>query len=283
MHLDFSSAPKKNSVNRKFECFIIWAIITLSYSLGTYAQKNDNPDLQTSQKTDSLRHREIQMSVLSLLEEVPQDSIRHYTVDNYVQTVVALQINKDSLNAQNLMIVESPYTYIAKNLKQHFLSQASQNLFVNKEGREETLGPYLYTFRIEDNDSISIMKRSQLKNVSGLIEWSDLVESPVFPGCESLKGDSLKVCFKRKLNAHIIQNFKYPKESMSEGYQGNVTVYFTIDQNGELTKLYSKAGHPPFAEEAERIISLLPKMKPGSYRNLPIDTPFSIPILFRLN
>jgi protein TonB len=47
-------------------------------------------------------------------------------------------------------------------------------------------------------------------------------------------------------------------------------------------KLKSRGPDKLLIGEAERIISLLPKMEPGKQRNRPVGVPYSIPINFKL-
>lgn len=57
---------------------------------------------------------------------------------------------------------------------------------------------------------------------------------------------------------------------------------FQIDKTGTVTKIQSRGPDKILEAEAERIISLLPKMEPGKQRNKPVAVPYSIPINFKL-
>ena len=81
---------------------------------------------------------------------------------------------------------------------------------------------------------------------------------------------------------HIISNFKYPKEAEEKGIQGKVNVLFIIAKDGSITNLNLKGPHKTLEGEAERIIRLLPKMKPGEYQGKKVDVAFSLPITFKL-
>ncbi|NAS32221.1 TonB family protein [Flavobacteriaceae bacterium R38] len=103
---------------------------------------------------------------------------------------------------------------------------------------------------------------------------------PVFPGCEDAADP--RACFNQKMQEHIRENFQYPEEAMQKGIQGRVAVLFTIDENGNITKIKKRGTDKSLEAEAVRIIEKLPKMEPGEHKGQGVRVPFSIPINFRL-
>ena len=104
----------------------------------------------------------------------------------------------------------------------------------------------------------------------------------VYPGCENVEKDQLRTCFQDKINKHILKNFRYPEIAQEMGIQGRVYVNFVISKEGNITNI--KIGGPDknLEKEAHRIISLLPNITPGKQRGKPVNVPFSIPIVFKL-
>ena len=105
---------------------------------------------------------------------------------------------------------------------------------------------------------------------------------PVFPGCKGRTNDELRDCFEEKIIAHVSKNFKFPELAMELGINGKVYVMFAIDQNGYVTGIRTRGPDKVLEKEAERIISLLPKMEPARQRDKPVKVPYSIPIHFKL-
>ena len=103
---------------------------------------------------------------------------------------------------------------------------------------------------------------------------------PVFPGCENV-GDP-RECFRKMVQKHIAENFRYPEEAREKDVQGRVQVGFTIDEEGNITDIVMRGPHPLLEEEAERIIKLLPKMVPGKQKGSAVKVPFFRPITFEL-
>jgi hypothetical protein len=109
------------------------------------------------------------------------------------------------------------------------------------------------------------------------------VSSPIFPGCEKVAKSKKKDCFQKKLNKHISKYFKYPEEAQILGIQGKVFIQFMIEIDGNIGGIRTRGPSKIIEDEAKRIISLLPKMSPGTQRGRPIKVPFSTSITFRLN
>ena len=61
-----------------------------------------------------------------------------------------------------------------------------------------------------------------------------------------------------------------------------IAVIFKIDKRGNVTGVRSRGPHPSLEEEAIRVISLLPKMKPGLQNGKPVVVPYSLPIIFEV-
>jgi len=87
--------------------------------------------------------------------------------------------------------------------------------------------------------------------------------APVWPGCEDSKLTS-KDCFNKKLNLHIKENFKYPRDSKGGFIRGKSTISFSIDEEGKVDDVSATGPEKAVNQEAVRIVKLFPKMKPGS-------------------
>jgi len=112
------------------------------------------------------------------------------------------------------------------------------------------------------------------------VPFSAVDEVPIFPGCENAA--DYRACFQDKMIAHITANFKYPTEAQEKGIQGKVNLMFIIDETGNIAGLRMRGPDKTLEDEAERIISLLPKMTPGKQGGKAVRVPFSIPISFKL-
>lgn len=112
------------------------------------------------------------------------------------------------------------------------------------------------------------------------VPFSVIEEPPIYPGCEGLPKSQRKDCFNKKIQEHIKNNFKYPEIALEMGIQGRVYVSFIIDKNGNVGRIQKRGPDKNLEKEAERIISILPKMTPGKQRDNYVSVPYSIPINF---
>ena len=105
---------------------------------------------------------------------------------------------------------------------------------------------------------------------------------PVFPGCEDLASNAdKKKCMSENITNFIIENFN-TKIADQNGLSGRqrINVIFKIDTEGHVVGVRSRAPHPELEKEAIRVISSLPKMKPGVQRGKAVTVPYSLPIIF---
>ena len=115
------------------------------------------------------------------------------------------------------------------------------------------------------------------------VPFAVIEDVPLFPGCENVKKSERRDCFQQKMNAHVVKNFNYPQTALDMGISGRVFVIFVIAPDGEITKIRTRGPDKILEDEAQRIISKLPKMIPGKQRGKPVSVPFSLPINFKVN
>ena len=151
--------------------------------------------------------------------------------------------------------------------------------------------PILY--RLNDIEKGSMISINTNKIVNGLDFLSKLnkgnsslteilTQVPVFPGCEKLSEIKKRECFQEKMNRHIAQNFRYPEIAQEMGIQGRIWIKFVVGKDGNVSGIKTRGPDPILEKEAVRIISLLPKIKPGEMEGRKVRVPFSTAITFKL-
>ncbi len=96
-------------------------------------------------------------------------------------------------------------------------------------------------------------------------------EMPVYPGGEDA------------LFSYIRENIKYPRESIEINSQGTVYVTFVVERDGRLTDISILRSVDTYLDrEALRVISQMPKWKPGYQRGKAVRVQFNLPIKFEL-
>jgi protein TonB len=113
------------------------------------------------------------------------------------------------------------------------------------------------------------------------VSFAVIEEIPVFKGCEEIDKNYRHDCFNLKITDHIKKNFKYPKKAQRDNIQGKVYVTFLIDKEGNVGNIKTRGAHPILQKEAYRIVSLIPKMKPGIQKGKPVMVKYGLPINFK--
>ncbi len=116
------------------------------------------------------------------------------------------------------------------------------------------------------------------------VPFAVIEQIPVYPGCENLPNASGKRCMSEAISKFVQRNFN-PKIITNLGLRGRqrINVIFKINKDGEVTNIQTRASHPDLEREASRVISLLPKMKPGKQRGRVVTVPYSLPIIFQVD
>ena len=96
-------------------------------------------------------------------------------------------------------------------------------------------------------------------------------EMPEFPG-------GMGECMK-----FLSKNIKYPTISQENGVQGRVIVQFVVNRDGSIVDPVVVRGVDPYLDkEALRVISTMPKWKPGKQRGKAVRVKYTVPVMFRL-
>ncbi len=123
------------------------------------------------------------------------------------------------------------------------------------------------------------------KPVKEPVSISFVDQVPVFPGCEGLSTNSeRKLCMSNKISKHIQSKFNTSLgEELGLSGKQKINVEFKIDKNGNVTDIRSRAIHSKLEKEAERVVSKIPKMKPGKQQNKNVSVLYNLPITFQID
>ncbi|MBK9271461.1 MAG: energy transducer TonB [Saprospiraceae bacterium] len=86
------------------------------------------------------------------------------------------------------------------------------------------------------------------------------------------------------MNKFITENLKYPEKAKQNKIKGTVILNFVVNPQGELGKLKVAGGIGHGCdEEAVRVLSMMPKWKPGKHDGKIVEVNYTLPILFSLD
>ena len=81
----------------------------------------------------------------------------------------------------------------------------------------------------------------------------------------------------------LSKNLRYPSISKKKGIQGRVMVSFIINKDGSTSDFQViKSVDPYLDKEALRVMSMMPKWKPGKQNGVPVRVKMTVPVNFKL-
>ncbi|WP_372792606.1 M56 family metallopeptidase [Lutibacter sp.] len=164
------------------------------------------------------------------------------------------------------------------------------NNFKNKENSK-----IVYSLVIDENgDRVHFLKipmppmnnkasdRTVIED-DGSIPFAIIDEVPIYPGCEGTK-EEIKICLQEKITQHVNKNFNsnLATELKLESGIKRIFVMFKIDKEGNIAEVKARAPHQNLADEAIRVVNLLPKMIPGKQKGENVGVKYSLPIAFKV-
>ena len=122
--------------------------------------------------------------------------------------------------------------------------------------------------------------RKEIPSNVTLVSFAIVDEVPAYPGCEGNNVEK-KQCMQENIAAFVNENFNtgLAKELGLKGKQ-IISVMFEIDEQGMVTDIKTRGDSPEMKGEAERVVSLLPKMKPGMQGGKEVGVIYALPIIF---
>jgi TonB family protein len=82
----------------------------------------------------------------------------------------------------------------------------------------------------------------------------------------------------------LVKNLTYPELALERSLQGRVYVQFLVCKDGSVKDIKVLRGiETSLDNEAIRVIKMMPKWKPGTFKGKPVNVMFNLPINFKIN
>ena len=91
--------------------------------------------------------------------------------------------------------------------------------------------------------------------------------------------------FDGDLNAYLSKNIKYPKKALKKNIQGAIYVSFIVERDGSVSSakiIRSIDKGKSLEKEALRVVTHMPKWKPGMQGGKPVRVQYTLPVRFRI-
>ena len=127
-------------------------------------------------------------------------------------------------------------------------------------------------------------KDSESEMIKADVAFAVIDNVPVYPGCDGNSNEELKKCMSDKITEFVKNHFDMKKiDAMNlppRIYRS--AVQFKIDKQGNIVDVRARADYPEIEQEAIRVVSNLPRMKPGKQRGQEVGVLYSLPIIFKV-
>jgi len=120
-----------------------------------------------------------------------------------------------------------------------------------------------------DVRSYELSSQKKVTDNSPIYEEADIM--PSFPGG------------REAMEKYLNDNIKYPKQARENDVQGRVVVSFVVERDGTLSNIrVVRSVDPLLDKEANRVISSMPRWKPGKKDGNEVRVRYKLPVKFRL-
>ena len=136
----------------------------------------------------------------------------------------------------------------------------------------------------EEIQDVEEMDTEEVDEPDVEVAFQFIQNPPIYPGCEGKKGKSLKDCMSKKIQKFVGRNFNtdIASDLGLSGERVKILTMFTIGKDGKVINIRARSKYKDLEKEAKRVISKLPKMKPGQQRNRPVKVTYTLPIIFKV-
>ena len=114
------------------------------------------------------------------------------------------------------------------------------------------------------------------------LPFGTIEKVPTYPGCSGTN-EELKKCMAKSIGQFVGKEFNSKVADKSLTGKQRISVQFKIDRFGDIVNVRARAPHPSLEAEAIRVVSKLPKMKPGEQDGKTVGVLYSLPIIFKIN
>ena len=192
--------------------------------------------------------------------------------DGRILAAVVSQDGKFSLDCYEGLVIR--FSFIGMQEQKVIIPQGgARSMIVTMKEEPYSLEEMMVVSYAPEKDSYPVPEPTQTLSTSSNEECVFVVveSAPEFPGGMS------------ELMKFLQKNIKYPTVAQQAGVQGKVIVEFVVKKDGSVSDIkVVRSVNPELDAEAMRVISIMPKWKPGEQRGKAVDAKYEMPIVFRL-
>ncbi|RLJ65679.1 TonB-like protein [Lacinutrix venerupis] len=183
----------------------------------------------------------------------------------------------------------SPRDYqLRKHVKDLDNITEEENKLIRSQIKQIENDDYLHTLIISDGlrhkKSEFKVNNNDEEYIGENMSFVTIDQVPVFNGCDtSMSNNDQRKCFSDKINAIVRENFD-ASLGKKLNLVGKVRIYarFTINKEGNIANIKTRAPHAELEKEARRVVQLIPQVIPGKHEGELVNVTFDLPITFNI-
>lgn len=181
-----------------------------------------------------------------------------------------------------LLMIVSNIEAVARTSKD-FVRDVIQAVEVRTEATAETLQPAAAEITKPDAPSATLLQEKTVeykgvivdetgKEIANATVGAEILNMPEFPGGTTA------------MMEYIAKNLRYPAKAHQAGIQGRVIASFIVEKDGSISHPgIMRSVNPDLDAEAIRVLSAMPKWKPGTQRGKEVRVRYTVPVNFKPN
>lgn len=195
-----------------------------------------------------------------------------------------LKSNQDYVSWGTVNLEEKRVNYSVHHISENVPEGYEETEVSFPDGRSYKM---LMNFSYFSKEVINAMEEINTKDFDNESEvpFSVIENVPTSADCMGLTdNEERKKCTSQKVAKFVNKNFNTGL-AMQLGLEGRqrISVFFKIDEEGNVGSIGARAPHPGLEEEAKRVMAKLPQFIPGTHKGKPVTVPYSLPIIFQVH
>jgi TonB family protein len=188
--------------------------------------------------------------------------------------IVQFVVNTDG-SVSNVKVVKSTGNTKIDNILIKYVSimpKWAPGIQGGKKVKVELTRPFNLKILTNNEQQVEVEKTAAVELTTNIEAYNVCEKMPEFPG-----GTVALMKF-------LAENIKYPEDARKEKAEGRAFIKFVVKSDGSISeiKVVKSSGNESLDKEAMRVVSTMPKWKPGTQDGKNVNVRFCLPIMFRL-
>lgn len=264
---EFGAYQLRKSSDRRHNMATLYALIGLIVVAILVVAWNKYQDYQAEKEREAkeLAEKMSQAELIAQEEEAPEEEVEEQKFEQEIPEVPEEVLA--TVQVTQIAIVD------ADKVKNEIMTQEQQQEDNTARGVVNQAGQ-------DDADRFQSVKEQVVVKPEPVVEKPKHQEEEIFVAVEQ---QAMFPGGQKALSKWLSSHLVYPAQASQDDIQGRVVVKFVVGKNGSISQVQVIKGvHPALDAEAKRVVKSMPKWQPGKNNGQPVNSWFTLPVVFRL-